>query len=140
MNLITKQKQTYDYIENKLMITKGERGGINQEFGVSRYKLSYIKQTNKNVLRYSTRNYIQQFVITYNGKEFQKVCVCIYTCVCVTAVHQQLTQHCKSAIFQLDKHMHKQGLRELPHHAVLKVKVWLPCATMADLSNCPKAL
>ena len=31
--------------ENKFMVTKGERegGGINQEFGISRYKLLYIK-------------------------------------------------------------------------------------------------
>ena len=33
-------------IENKLMVTKGQWGwwgGINQEFGISRYELLYIK-------------------------------------------------------------------------------------------------
>ena len=35
--------ETDTYIENKLMVTKGERGegGINKEFGISRYKLQY---------------------------------------------------------------------------------------------------
>ena len=56
------------------------------------------------------------------------VCVCVYIYVYLyhSAVHWKLTQHCKSALFQLNKYVHKYGLRELPHHAVLKVKVWLP--------------
>ena len=37
------------------------------EFRVSRYKLLYIEWMNK-VKLYSTRNYIQYPVITYNGK------------------------------------------------------------------------
>ena len=38
MSLFTQQKQTH--IESKLMITEGGgEGGINQEFGISRYKL-----------------------------------------------------------------------------------------------------
>ena len=34
-------------------------GGINQEFGISRYTLLYIKQMNDKVLLYGTGNYIQ---------------------------------------------------------------------------------
>ena len=56
------------------MVTKGERGGrgINKEFGISRYKLLYIKEINNKVLLYSTENYIQYLVINYNGKESEK--------------------------------------------------------------------
>ena len=43
-------------------------GGVNQEYEVNGYKLLYLKQiSNKNLL-YSTENYIQYLVITYNGK------------------------------------------------------------------------
>ena len=68
MNLFTKQKQTHR--QNKLTVTKGERvwGGINWEFGISIYTLLRIKQINKDLL-YSTGNYIQYLVITYDGKE-----------------------------------------------------------------------
>ena len=65
--------QTYGYQRGK-----GGRG-INQEFWISRYKLLYIKQINNKVLLYSTGNYIQYLVITYNGKEYEKE----YTYVCV---------------------------------------------------------
>ena len=76
MNLFTKQKQTQR--ENKLTVTKRERwGGINQEFWINRYILLRIKQiTNKDLL-YSTGNYIQYCIITYNGKESGKG---IYIC------------------------------------------------------------
>ena len=47
-------------------------GGITQEFGISRYKLLYIKQINNKVLLYSTGNYIQYLVITHNGKGYEK--------------------------------------------------------------------
>ena len=47
----------------------GVEGEINSEFGISRYKLLYIKQINNKDLLYSTGNYIQYLVITYNGKE-----------------------------------------------------------------------
>ena len=50
----------------------GERRGINQDFGIRRYKLLYIKQINKKVLLYSTGNYIQYPVINHNGKEYEK--------------------------------------------------------------------
>ena len=38
----TKQNRLTD-IEDKLMVTKGERGGINWEFGTNRYTQLYIK-------------------------------------------------------------------------------------------------
>ena len=41
-------------------------------FGISRYKLLYIKYINNKVLLYSTRNYIQYLVIIYMGKESKK--------------------------------------------------------------------
>ena len=60
---------------------KGGGGRINSEFGINRYTLLFIKQINKDLL-YSTGNYIQYLVITYNGQESEKeytyVCVCIY--------------------------------------------------------------
>ena len=70
MNLSTKQKQTPD-TENKLMITQTERikKGINQEFGIKRYILLYIKQIKNKDLLYSTGNYIQYLTVIYCGKE-----------------------------------------------------------------------
>ena len=48
-------------------------GGTDWEFGIDTYTLLYLKQiTNKNLL-YSTDNYTQYLVITYNGKESEKV-------------------------------------------------------------------
>ena len=41
MNLLTQQKQTH--IENNLIVAKEERGGINWELMINRYKLLYIK-------------------------------------------------------------------------------------------------
>ena len=48
MNLLTQQKQTH--IENNLIVAKEERGGINWELMINRYKLLYIKQMNKDLL------------------------------------------------------------------------------------------
>ena len=60
-------------IENKLMVTKGERwGGVNYKFRISRYTLLYIKYINNKDWLYSTGNYIQYLVIIYNGKEPEK--------------------------------------------------------------------
>ena len=74
MNLFTKQKQTH---RHKKQIYGYQRGkgvgrGINEEFGINRYILLYIKQIISNVLLYSTGNYIQYLIITYNGKESEK--------------------------------------------------------------------
>ena len=57
-------------IENKLVVTKGERceGEINQESGINRYILLYIKYINNKDLLYSTGNYFNILII-YNVKE-----------------------------------------------------------------------
>ena len=64
-----------------LGLPKGKEAevGINQEFGISRYKVLYIKYINNKVLQYSTGNYIQHSVINHNRKEYEKEYV--YTCI-----------------------------------------------------------
>ena len=72
MHLYTKQKQTHRH--RKLMVTQGEKGGgINQEYRIKRYKLLYIKQISNKDLLYSTWNYIQYLLITYNGKQSENI-------------------------------------------------------------------
>ena len=58
---------------------------INQEYGVNRYTLLYVKQINKDLL-YSTGNYIQYLIINYTGKESGKeyCCCCSVTQSCLT--------------------------------------------------------
>ena len=73
------------------MVTKGEnQEGIIQEFGIKIYTLLYIKDKTDKDPQYSTENYTQYFVTTFNGKESEKkkkyacVCVCLIDmCVCV---------------------------------------------------------
>ena len=43
------------------------------EFGISRYKLLYMKQINNKGLLYSLGNYIQYLVINYNRKEKKRI-------------------------------------------------------------------
>ena len=45
MNLSMKQKQTHRHRKQAYGYQKGMGGGINWEFGISRYKLVYIKLT-----------------------------------------------------------------------------------------------
>ena len=57
MSLSVKQKQTH----RLTMAAKrdvGERGGVDWEFGISRYKLLHIEWINNKVPLYSTGNYI----------------------------------------------------------------------------------
>ena len=56
---------------------KGVQGGIQEEVGVSRYKLLYIEWINNKILLYSTGNYIQYPMINHSGKEYEKI-ICIY--------------------------------------------------------------
>ena len=80
MNLFTKQNQTHRQ-ENKLMVPKGDSGSqgiITQEFGINIYIPVYIKQINNKGLLYSTGDYIQYLVITYNGKDSEKKKIYIY--------------------------------------------------------------
>ena len=53
-------------------------------------------------LMYSTGNYIQYLVITYNGKESGKEYLYLYIYMKLNhfAVYQKLMQHCKSTVFQ----------------------------------------
>ena len=77
------------------MITKGETwwGGINQELGMNTHTLLYIKLITNQDLVYSTGNYIQYLVITYNGKESENDYIYIHIYVNHFAVHMKLTQH-----------------------------------------------
>ena len=60
-----------------------------------------IYRMNKQVLLYSTVNYIQHPVINNNGKEYEKECVFyIYIYLNQFAIEQKLMQHCKSTILQ----------------------------------------
>ena len=61
------------------MVAKGEGfgGGVEWEFGSTRYKLLYIEWINNKVL-YSTENYIQYSMINHNGKEYLKKNAYIY--------------------------------------------------------------
>ena len=66
------------------MVNIGKEGeGMNQESGISKYKVLYIsniKQINNKVLLFSTKNYIQYLAIKFNGKESEKE----YTYACIT--------------------------------------------------------
>ena len=54
------------------------------EFGISRCKLVQRGWINDQVLLQSTGNYIQYPVISHNGKECEKECVCIYMAEYIT--------------------------------------------------------
>ena len=68
MNLLTKQKETY--IENRLVVAKGEggRSGMDWEFGVRRRKLLHLEWISSKVLLYSRGNYIQSLRIDHDGR------------------------------------------------------------------------
>ena len=51
---------------------KGDGGGMEWEFGVSRCKLLHTEWMNNKVLELSTGNYIQYPRINHNGKEYKK--------------------------------------------------------------------
>ena len=64
------------------MVAKEEKGGggMDWEFGVSRWKLLCIGGINNKVLLYSTGKYwyIQYPVINHNGNEYKKKYICMY--------------------------------------------------------------
>ena len=70
--------------------------GRNSNLGLAEANC-YRGRINNKVLLYSTGNYIQYPVINHNGKEYEKI-TCIYMYNNQFAVHQKLTQHCKSTI------------------------------------------
>ena len=71
------KKQTHGHREQTCSC---HGGGVDWEFGMSRCKLLYIGWINNKVLLHSTGNYIQYPVINHNGKEHEKlpICICIY--------------------------------------------------------------
>ena len=78
---------------------------MNGEFGVGRCKLLHLEWIRNEVLLYSTGNYIQSLGIKHDGRSYEKkniyIYIYIYIYICMTghyAVHQKLTQHCKSTI------------------------------------------
>ena len=84
MNLSMKRKQTHndpiyktetDSQTHRLMVGKVGKSGMNQEFGVGRYKLEWI---GNEVLLYSVGTYIQSPGIDHDGKEYKKECVYVY--------------------------------------------------------------
>ena len=68
---------TYDTNE---LIYKTEVNSY-QEFGINRYIPLYIKQVNNKDVLYSTGNYMQYLLITYNGKESEKEKIYMYICI-----------------------------------------------------------
>ena len=68
-NELIYKTETDPDLENKLMVTKGERWG---EAGINIYTQLYIKQIINKDLLYSTGNSTQYSVITYTGKESEK--------------------------------------------------------------------
>ena len=79
MNLSMKQKQTHRHIEQTCGCQGGGgSGGMDWEFGVSRYKLLYIEWINNKVLLYSTGNYVQYPMINHNRREYFKTRIYIY--------------------------------------------------------------
>ena len=71
---------------NKLLVAKGERGGVEWEFGISRCKLLYTEWMINKVLLYNMGNYILYPVINHNGKGWEKECIylCISESLCCT--------------------------------------------------------
>jgi len=56
---------------------RGIGGGMEWEFGISRWNLLYIGWINK-ILLYSTGKYIEYLGINHNGEEYEKECMCMY--------------------------------------------------------------
>lgn len=60
------------------LLKRRKRRGTDWEFGISRCQLLHIRWMNSRVLLKSTGSYIQCPVISHNGKEREKECVCKY--------------------------------------------------------------
>ena len=59
--------------------------GKDWEFGINRRKLLYLKWINNKVLPHSTGNYIQYPVMNYDGNEYEKEYIYMYTRITFTA-------------------------------------------------------
>ena len=71
-NELIYKTETDSQTENRLVVAKQGKEGMDWEFGISRYKLLYREWINNKVLLYSTRNYIQYPMINHNRKEYEK--------------------------------------------------------------------
>ena len=108
MNLFTKQKQTHRHRKQTCGYQRGKGMG-RDKLGVWDQQIqTTIYEINNKVLLYSTGNYIQYPVINHNGKEYEEEYVYIYVQVNHSAVHQKLTQHCKSTILQFKQKTNDQ--------------------------------
>ena len=108
MNLLKKQKQTHGQRKQTYGYRRGKGwGGINQEFGINIYALLYIKQVTKKDLLYSTENYTQYLVLTYNGQKSKKEYIHTHIKRNHFAVY---LKHCQPTILQLKKK--KTAVRE----------------------------
>ena len=65
-------------IENRRVVAKGQGGGMDLEFGISRCKLLYREWINNKVLLYSKGSYSQHSLTSHNRKEYLKKNVYIY--------------------------------------------------------------
>ena len=74
MSISTKQKQTRRYRGQTCACQWGDK---DWEFEINRCKVVYLGWKNYNILLYRTGNYIPYPVINHNGKEYQKVSVCV---------------------------------------------------------------
>ena len=75
MNLLTKQKTTHKHIKQTYGYERGLQeleGEENQEFRINIKTRLYIRQANNRDPMYSTENYTQYLVMTYNGNESNK--------------------------------------------------------------------
>ena len=85
------------------MVTKGEKAWERDKLGVwdQQIQTTIYKTDNKDLL-YSTGNFIQYLVITYNGKESEKEQREIYIYITESLGYtSEITQHCKPTILQL---------------------------------------
>ena len=61
-------------IENRRVVAKGKGkgSGMDGEFGADRYKLLHLEWIRREVLLYSTGNYIQSLGIDHDGENMRK--------------------------------------------------------------------
>ena len=79
------------------MVAKGKGGnggGMDWEFGVSRYRLLHIEWIDNKVLLYSTGNCAQYYVAAWMGGESRGEWIHVYVWLSRFAVHLKLSQHC----------------------------------------------
>ena len=99
MNLYKIERDSQTQKINMVTYREREEREINQAFQISRQKLLYIKQIDNKALLYSTENYSQYLLLTYNGKESEKEYIYMYNGITTLCC----TQHCKSTMLQLKK-------------------------------------